>query len=113
MTKDVERVKKFQGAKGMNGLEEKDIYIIPTYLNGALYAKLNVIGQWLGIPNIIQLHYQDQINQAVGRNRGFRQSSLRDDTKTVVICSNRLWRDVVEKLGHSRTLLYHETNPWW
>jgi hypothetical protein len=112
MVKSVERVVTYQGAKGVNGLEDRNIYVIPTYLSGEVYARLNVIGQWLGIPNIIEMHYRDQINQAVGRNRGFRQSPSRD-TKTTVVCSHRLWKDTVSKLGSSRTLLYQETRPCW
>jgi hypothetical protein len=112
MVKGVERVVTYQGAKGVNGLEDRNIYVIPTYLSGEVYARLNVIGQWLGIPNIIEMHYRDQINQAVGRNRGFRQSPSRD-TKTTVVCSHRLWKDTLSKLGCSRTLLYQETRPCW
>jgi hypothetical protein len=33
-----------------------------------------VVGQWLEVPEVINVHYQDQINQAVGRNTGFRQA---------------------------------------
>ena len=80
--------------KGVNGLETNDIYIVVTCLSPAKYAELNVIGQWLEIPNIIQNYYQDQINQAVGRNRGFRQAP-NSETKTVVITSLRLWNNVL------------------
>ena len=45
-----------------------------TCLSPTKYAELNVIGRWLSIPNIIPTYYQDQINQAVGRKTGFRQS---------------------------------------
>ncbi len=74
-----DRVLTFQSAKGVNGLEEKDIYIILTNLAPAKYEELNVLGQWLEMPDIIQTYYQDQINQAVGRNRGFRQSTNETD----------------------------------
>ncbi len=63
----------FQRMKGRNDLADKDAYVIVTSLAPELYARLNVIGQWLGIPDIIELHYQGLINQAVGRNTGFRQ----------------------------------------
>jgi hypothetical protein len=52
----------------------------------------------LEIPDIIARHYQEQINQAVGRNRGFRESPDRE-TKTVVVASRRLWNNVLRHLG--------------
>ena len=101
--------------KGLNGLESNDIYIIVTCLSPAKYAELNVFGQWLGIPNIIQTYYQDQINQAVGRNTGFRQSSD-CKAKTVVIASRRLWNNVLRGLSErpGRVLLYEcsTERPW-
>ena len=75
----------FQGMKGLNGLEDRNIYIILTWMAPEKYAELNVLGQWLGKENILLDYCQDQINQAVGRNRGFRQSQK--ETKTVVITS--------------------------
>src|SRR6185503_10044879 len=98
MVRNVPKVRTFQGMKGVNGLETKDIYIVVTCLSPAKYAELNVIGQWLELPNIIQKYYQDQINQAVGRNRGFRQSP-NSDTTTVVITSRRLWKSVLRDLS--------------
>jgi hypothetical protein len=76
-----------QRAKGMNGLGDRDIYIILTALNPDVYAKLNVIGQWLAEPNTIGMHYMDLINQAAGRNTGFRLS-MRRATRTVVVTTN-------------------------
>jgi hypothetical protein len=83
-----------------------------TSLAPDLYAQLNVMGQWLGIPDIIELHYQGLINQAVGRNTGFRQ---KDGTKTVVVCSHRLWNQAISKLNlkQPRVLLYEVgQKPW-
>jgi hypothetical protein len=102
----------FQKMKGRNDLADKDVFIILTSLAQEMYARLNVIGQWLGISDIIGLHYQGLINQAVGRNTGFRQ---RDGTKTVVICSHRLWDPVIStlNLSHPRVLLYKVAQrPW-
>ncbi|MEH2562436.1 hypothetical protein [Bradyrhizobium sp. AZCC 2289] len=102
----------FQRMKGRNDLADKDVYIILTSLAPELYARLNVIGQWLGIPDIIELHYQGLINQAVGRNTGFRQQN---HTKTVVICSHRLWKQTISKLNlkRPRALLYETgQKPW-
>jgi hypothetical protein len=72
------------------------------------------MGNWLGIPNIIQAYYQDQINQAVGRNRGFRQSSGRE-TKTVLITSQRLWKSVLSRLSNNapRVQLYEISGKLW
>jgi hypothetical protein len=102
----------FQKMKGRNDLAAKDVFIILTSLAVEVYARLNVIRQWLGIRDIIGLHYQGLVNQAVGRNTGFRQ---RDGTKTVVICSHRLWDPVISKLNqtHPRVLLYKVAQrPW-
>ncbi|MGH1570717.1 hypothetical protein ACRAWG_08690 [Methylobacterium sp. P31] len=112
-TKGVDGVLSFQGAKGRNGLEDKDVYIVATNLAPEKYAELNVLGQWLGLPDVIGLHYQDQLDQAVGRNRGFRQSGA--ETKTVVITSLGLWVRVLCKLdsGASRSRLYRVgQRPW-
>ena len=108
-----DRVLTFQGAKGRNGLEDKDIYIIATHLAPEKYAQLNVLGQWLGRPDIIRLHYQDEINQAVGRNQGFRHQG--GNAKTVVVTSLRLWTHTLDYFqnGAIRTLLYPEhVKPW-
>jgi hypothetical protein len=43
---------------------------------------------------VIDRHYDDQLNQAVGRNRGFRLSDKRSTT-TQVITSPRLWQKVL------------------
>ena len=82
------RIKTFQRAKGLNGLNDNDIFIIVTFLPPEQYAELNVIAGWLAIPDAIQRFYEDQISQAVGRNTGFRRSER--PTKTVLICSPRL-----------------------
>jgi hypothetical protein len=94
----IERIITFQKAKVQNGLQNKNIFVILTNLSPAQYAKLNV-GQWLHIPDIIPLYYEDQINQAVGRNRGFRDNGA---TKTAIITSNRLYRNVLDKIGAVR-----------
>ena len=86
--KDNDRVLTFQKAKGANHLADRDIYIIVTHLNPEHYAQLNVVGQWLEIPDVIELYYHDQISQAVGRNRGFRDTG--NGRKTVVIASSKL-----------------------
>ena len=107
MVRDVPNVMNFQSMKGANGLEANDIYSVVTCLSPDKYAELNVIGRWLGIPNIIQTYYQDQINQAVGRNKGFRQSSERE-TKTAIVASRRLWKSVLNRLSKTapRVQLY-------
>jgi len=88
------RVLNFQRAKGVNGLDEKDVFIIGTCLAPDRYAELNVIGQWLNLPGIIRQQYEDEISQAVGRNTGFRQSEK--PTKTVVICPHRLYKNTLK-----------------
>src|SRR5665811_1799034 len=97
MVRGVGDVVNFQNMKGVNGMEPNDIYTVVTCLSPAKYAELNVIGCWLEIPNIVQQYYQDQINQAVGRNRGFRQCPEKE-TKTILITSRRLWKSVLSGL---------------
>jgi hypothetical protein len=108
----VEPVLTFQGMKGQNGFADKDISIILTCLNPEKFAELNVIGQWLGIPDVIDRHYDDQLNQAVGRNRGFRLSDKRSTT-TQVIASPRLWQKVLRNRQDRprRVQLYIAANP--
>ena len=67
---------------------DRDIYIIVTHLNPEHYAQLNAVGQWLQIPDVIELYYRDQISQAVGRNKGFRDTG--NGRKTIVIASSKL-----------------------
>jgi hypothetical protein len=38
---------------------------------------------YLNLPGIVSMHYEDQINQAVGRNRGFRHSTTQTTTTEV------------------------------
>lgn len=110
----IDRVITFQAAKGRNDLIDNDVYIIVTNLAPEQYAELNAIGRWLDIPDVIELFYENQINQAVGRNRGFRESSSRQ-TKTVLITSNRLHKSVIAKVGNdaSRTRLYQVAQKPW
>jgi hypothetical protein len=42
-----------------------DISIILTCSNPEKFAELNAIGQWLGMKDVIDLYYDDQLNQAV------------------------------------------------
>jgi hypothetical protein len=110
----VERAMSFQGMKGLNGMEERDLFVVVQHLHPAKYAELDVIGQWLEEPDVINLHYQDQINQATGRNTAFQQASK--ETKTVVVSTARLWNGVLLKLqGRSpRVQLYLDkgSRPW-
>jgi hypothetical protein len=92
--KESPEIKTFQRAKGLNGLNENDIFIVVTCLCPDQYAKLNVVGQWLDLPGIIGQYYEDQISQAVGRNTGFRKSEK--PTRTVLLCSNRLVKSVLK-----------------
>jgi hypothetical protein len=103
----VEPVLTFQGMKGQNGFADRDISIILTCLNPEKFAELNVIGQWLGIEDIIDRYYDDQLNQAASRNRGFRLSDQRPTT-TRVITSSRLWQQVLRRRQnrYCRTQLY-------
>jgi hypothetical protein len=66
------RVMNHSKSKGRNDLADKRIATIITYIGPDHYAELNAIGQRYGIEDVIGLFYRDQINQDIGRNRGFR-----------------------------------------
>jgi hypothetical protein len=110
-----------EGVQTFQGCKAGTIWSTKTFISSwpiwppDQYADLNVIGQWLGIPNIINLFYMDQINQAVGRNQGLRQSNQRE-TKIVLITSKRLFDSVISKCcseEESRTALYEiYDKPW-
>lgn len=95
----------FQKAKGRNDLAEKDIAIVLTHYSDTQYARLNAIGMWLGRTDTLLVYRQDQINQSVGRNRGFR---LKDGTRTKVISTARVFRQELSRLSGGRTQLIHE-----
>jgi hypothetical protein len=96
------RVTNFTVMKGSNEFEHDDIIIIPQLLHPDHYALLNVTGVFLDRDDVIDLHYRDLVTQAVGRNRGFRESSA-SDTTTLVVASNRLLKLVLRKMtGTSR-----------
>ncbi|UPT97475.1 hypothetical protein J4G48_0004885 [Bradyrhizobium barranii subsp. apii] len=107
-----ERAMTFQSMKGHNGLADKDIYIIVTFLAPDAYAELNVLGQWIGQTDPIARHYAAQISQAVGRNTGFRQKV---GTKTVVIMSDGLQRQLRPRLDGlpNRFVLQPTPETFW
>jgi hypothetical protein len=101
----IDRTFNFDTMKGRNDLRKNNIVIIPTMLSPQHYGQLNVIGQWLKIPDIIPMHYEDQICQAVGRNQGFRTEGF----KVEVITGKKLSSTLLSRLnGTSRVRLYRE-----
>jgi hypothetical protein len=90
-----ERAMTFQGMKGHNGLSDKDVYILVTFLAPEVYAQLNTLGQWIGDRDTVSQYYAAQISQAVGRNTGFRK---KPGTKTVIVISDGLLRLIGPKL---------------
>jgi hypothetical protein len=103
-----ERALTFQSMKGHNGLSEKDVFIIVTFLAPAVYAELNVLGQWTGQLDTVAKYYAAQISQAVGRNTGFRQKL---GTKTVVVATNKLLRLIQPKLARFAPRVRLEVSP--
>ncbi|MGY3354809.1 hypothetical protein ACVWZK_001472 [Bradyrhizobium sp. GM0.4] len=107
-----DRAKSYLGMKGHNGFSQKDVYSIVTFLAPEVYARLNVMGQWIGQRDPIAQHYMAQISQAVGRNTAFRQKA---DTKTVIVASGgllRLIRSDLERLN-SRVVLQPSPERFW
>lgn len=87
------RVMNHATTKGRNDLTDKRIATIITYIGPDHYAELNAIGQKYDIEDIIGLFYRDQINQDVGRNRGFR-SVLPTPMDHVLYVSPGLFREL-------------------
>ena len=107
-----DRAKSYLGMKGHNGFSQKDVYSIVTFLAPEVYARLNVMGQWIGQRDPIAQHYMAQISQAVGRNTAFRQKA---DTKTVIVASGgllRLIRSDLERLN-CRVVLQPSPERFW
>lgn len=107
-----ERAKSYLGMKGHNGFSKKDVYSIVTFLAPEVYARLNVMGQWIGQSDPVAQHYMAQISQAVGRNTAFRQKA---GTKAVIIASGgllRLIRSDLERLN-CRVVLHPSPERFW
>jgi hypothetical protein len=103
-----ERALTFQGMKGHNGLSDKDVYIVVTFLAPEVYAELNVLGQWIGQHDIVAKYYAAQISQAIGRNTGFRQ---KEGTKTVVVVSSGLLRLIKPELAKLQNRFILQPTP--
>ena len=104
--KDVGNVYNFQKMKGLNGLQDRDISVLLTWLAPEKYCELNILGQWIGNDYIVPDYVQDQINQAVGRNRGFRQSKT--PSAITILSTQRYYRKFLSALlrRFPRTQLY-------
>ena len=88
-----EKVISHRSVRGRNDLQEWNIATIMMYLGPVQYAELNVIAQLYGIDDAISLHYRDQLNQALGRNRGIRRS-LTDAGRHQLVILPRLYREL-------------------
>jgi hypothetical protein len=101
-----------QAMKGLNSLAHNNIAVIVQHLAPEVYAKLNVLGQWADQPYAIAMHYAGIMNQAVGRNSGFRQ---KDGTKTVMFATTGLINLIgsdLEAVNH-RMILYPTAEKYW
>ena len=107
-----DRAKSYLGMKGHNGFSQKDVYSIVTFMAPEVYARLNVMGQWIGQRDPVAQHYMAQISQAVGRKTAFRQKA---GTKAVIIASGgllRLIRSDLERLN-GRVILHPSPERFW
>jgi hypothetical protein len=95
-------------AKGSNDLQTKDILQIMNFVSpgkdseaNSEYDELQVINQAFGLDNAIRLRHVDLINQAAGRNLGYRFSGRRH----LLAISESLWEvirsEVVSNLRYS------------
>ena len=102
----------FQGMKGLNGLETSNIYVVMNWFNPDQYAKLNILGQWLGNDQVLFDYYLDQLCQAVGRNSGFRDQGA----QVFVTMSPSLWKKYLFRMNSvptSRVRFYEvDKAPW-
>ena len=81
-------------ARGRNDMGDLNLASVIMHLAPAHYSVLNVIAQKYGLigqhPDVIRLHYRDQINQALGRNQGFRRDDA-DPKEHVVLIGETLY----------------------
>jgi hypothetical protein len=77
-------VTNFQRMKGANQYQGANITIILTLISPEKYARLNILGQFLDLEQVVSIYYFDQISQATGRNTGFRQVAASQATATIV-----------------------------
>ncbi len=80
-------------AKGSNDLKGFDLFTILQYLNPNLYARLCLIASEFEVSNVIELFYQDELFQSIGRNRGMRRDMVAAGLHKVVM-SARLYKDL-------------------
>lgn len=102
----------FQAMKGRNDFAERNVYIVVGWMAPEKYAQLNVLGQWLGNENVLSDYLNDNINQAAGRNQGFRKTG--EDFKTTVICSPLFYSKTLAKSDqlNPRTKLHKTRKDW-
>lgn len=79
-------------AKGRNDLDTTDIATVLTYMGETQYVVLNVVAQMFNVDDPISKFYRDQINQAMGRNRG--QRRLSSPAAHLLVLSPRLFREL-------------------
>ena len=80
-------------AKGSNDLKGVDLFTIQQYPNPNLYARLCLIASEFKVPNVIELFYQDELFQSIGRNRGMRRDMATAGLHKVIM-SPRLYSDL-------------------
>ena len=80
-------------SQGKNDLTEANIASVITYLAPDLYGILNATNEKFGISDVIRQYYRDMINQAMGRNRGFRRCEV-DEGYHVLILGQRLYLEL-------------------
>lgn len=80
-------------AKGSNDLKEFDLFTILQYLNPNLYARLCLIASEFKVSSVIELFYQDELFQSIGRNRGMRRDMAAASLHKVIM-SPRLYKEL-------------------
>lgn len=81
------------GAKGSNNLRDRDLFTILQYLSPSKYAQLCLLASEFEMPDVIQLHYRDELFQAIGRNRGMRRDQSAPKSHSVIM-SPRLYKEL-------------------
>lgn len=94
-------------SRGLNSLENRDIFAIYTWPSLPQFAELAAINTKFGLRDAIRLTYVDTYNQTSGRNRGFRDQGRQH----VAMMSSRLYRWLAPHLAGLGRYRLVRSNP--
>ncbi|MEM9477436.1 MAG: hypothetical protein AAGA71_19260 [Pseudomonadota bacterium] len=81
-------------AKGANDIANTDVLHIANFIPPAQYSELQAINAVFGLSQAIRLWHIDQINQAAGRNLGYRYTGQRH----LLVLQSSIWEILEDDL---------------